>query len=362
MSEISHRKAHHLELCATDHVAFRAKSTLFEEVDLLHDPFPELCIEELDTSCELLGKRLAAPIVIASMSGGTEEAVQFNRDLATVAEERQIAMGLGSMRPMIAGGEDTAGFFLRDRAPSILLLGNLGLMQARALSAAQIDGLLDQVGADALCLHLNPAQERIQPGGDRDFRGGIATLGRLSAELKRPIIAKETGCGIGRSAALRAREAGVRWLDLSGAGGTSWVGVEALRAEGVSQRLGRTFWDWGIPTAACLVQVEGLGMGAIATGGVATGLDVARAVALGAKAAGLARPFLHAHRVRGIEGIRELVDELVEGLRTAMLLTGCRDLSALRGCALALGPQLQAWIPEGSPLLSRVVNPRLRGV
>ena len=355
--DIAQRKAHHLDLCATDDVQFRGKTTLLEQVDFLHDPFPELDIDEIDTSVEVLGKTLSAPILIAAMSGGTKEAVQFNKDLAVVAEERQIAMGLGSMRPLIVPGRITDGFFLREQAPTILLLGNLGLVQAGEMTTAKIQSLVEEVGADAICLHLNPAQERIQPGGDRNFKGALETLHRLSTGLSVKVIAKETGCGISRSAAERARAAGVEWLDVSGAGGTSWVGVEAMRAEGISGKVGQTYWDWGIPTAASLVQVSDLRLGVFATGGIRHGLDVARAIALGGRAAGVARAFLHAHRDGGIDGIRRFVDELVEGLKTAMLLTGSKNLAALRQCPLVLGPTLQAWIPQTSPLWNRVVNP-----
>lgn len=358
-SEIDTRKAHHLDLCATDAVAFQGKTTLLDEVDLLHDPFPELSFEELDTSVEVLGKRLAAPLIIASMSGGTEEAVRFNLDLARVAQERQIGMGLGSMRPLTVEGRDTRGFLLREVAPTALLLGNLGLVQARDMKTEEVAALLAQVGADALCLHLNPAQERIQPGGDRDFRGGLDTVRRLARGLKVPVIAKETGCGFSRHAARRAITYGARWIDLSGAGGTSWVGVETLRATGVAQEVGKTFWDWGVPTAASLVQVSDLDVGIIATGGIRHGLDVARALSLGADAVGVARLFLTTWRAGGLGAVNTLVDTLIEGLKTAMLLTGSRTVGDLHQAPLVLGPNLQAWIPSGSPVRTRVVNPMM---
>ena len=185
----------------------------------------------------------------------------------------------------------------------------------------------------------------------------MRALGRVSRGLGIPVVIKETGCGLSRHAAKVALDHGVEWVDVSGAGGTSWVGVEALRAKGMNASLGAQFWDWGIPTAASLVQLADLPIKAIATGGIRHGLDVARAIALGAHAVGLARPFLMAHNAGGIEGLRRFLEELIEGLKTAMLLTGSQNLEALRRCPLILGPTLQGWVPKGSPIINRIVNP-----
>jgi isopentenyl-diphosphate delta-isomerase len=214
-------------------------------------------------------------------------------------------------------------------------------VQAASTPTAGVATLVEAVGADALCVHLNPAQELVQPGGDRDFRGGLEAFTRLVRELPVPVVAKETGCGISRTVARRLRDVGVQTFDVSGAGGTSWVKVEALRADGDERALGDDFADWGIPTAAAVASVRDLGVSVIASGGIRSGLDVAKAFALGAHAAGVALPVFRAYRTGGADAVADYVRRLVGGLRTAMVLTGCRDLSALRTTRLVLGNRLR---------------------
>lgn len=352
MSTIGQRKADHLALCATDEVAFKDKTTLLGDVRLVHDALPDLDARAIDTSCQLLGKKLRAPIVIAAMTGGTEEAARVNRELASIAEERGYGFGLGSQRAMHVRAESAPTYAVREVAPKTLLLGNVGVVQARAMKTSEVQALVDGVGADALCIHLNPAMELVQPGGDRDFTGGLETIARLVRELHVPVVVKETGCGLSRSVGKRLRSVGVRHVDVSGAGGTSWVGVETKRAEaaedGAARALGAALWDWGIPTAASVGMMAPLGFTTIvATGGIATGLDVARAIALGATAAGIARPALKALSSGGREGVNAFFDAVENELRAAMLLTGSRDLDALRAAPRVLGSDLRTWIAEG---------------
>jgi len=341
---ISDRKRSHLELCEGEAVEFAGKTTLFEEVDLVHDALPELAVDEVDVGTTLLGKRLRAPLLITGMTGGTEEASAINRALAQVAEEQGIAFGLGSQRAMQRAPSLAYTFEVRAHAPTTLVLANLGVVQAGALATAEVERLVRSVGADALCLHLNPAQELIQPGGDRDFRGGLDTIRRLVGELPLPVVVKETGCGISRRVGERLASAGVRTIDVSGAGGTSWVKVEALRAGAPERELGALFADWGIPTAASLLALRGSGLDVIASGGVRSGLDVARAIALGARAAGVALPVFRAFRKGGQQAAAEFIARLVAGLRTAMVLTGARDVEALGRVPVVLGSRLQGWV------------------
>jgi len=355
MPEHSPRKADHLDLCATDQVAFRERTNLLEQVDLVHDALPELALSEVDPSTELCGKRLAAPVVIAAMTGGLERAEAINRDLAAVAEDRGIGFAFGSMRPLVETGTEL-GYLVRDVAPRALVLGNIGVVQARDLSTEDLGRVVERAGCDALCVHLNPAMELIQPEGDRDFRGGLETIARLCRELPVPVVVKETGCGLSRSVGRRLREVGVRWVDTSGAGGTSWVGVESLRA----RREPGPMWDWGIPTAASVVQLGGLGLEVVATGGVSTGLDVARALALGAVAGGIARPFLHAWSRDGRRGADQLAGAVIDEVRAVLLLTGSRTVAELQSRPLVLGPDLAAWLPADSPLRGRLVAPGVR--
>lgn len=352
MTTIGQRKADHLALCATDEVAFKGKTTLLSDVRFVHDALPDLDAASLDTSCVVLKKRLRAPIVIAAMTGGTEEASRVNRELARIAEERGYGFGLGSQRAMHVRAESAPTYAVRDVAPETLVLGNVGVVQARAMKTSEVEALVSGIRADALCIHLNPAMELVQPGGDRDFTGGLDAIERLVRELSVPVVVKETGCGLSRRVGERLKSAGVRHVDVSGAGGTSWVGVETKRAEaandGRARALGEALWDWGIPTAASVGMMAPLGFATIiATGGIATGLDVARAIALGASAAGIARPALKALTAGGRDAVNGLFDAVENELRAAMLLTGSKDLAALRRAPRVLGSELRAWLAEG---------------
>ena len=343
--DISQRKKDHLALCAGDKVGFREKTSLFEQAELVHCALPEMHADEVDSKVELLGKTLSAPVVISAMTGGTDEAAEINKDLAQVAEELGLAIGLGSQRAMFERPATAWTFEVRDRAPEVLLFGNLGLVQARKMSTAEIRKLCEEVGADALCIHLNPAMEIVQPGGDRDFGGGLELFRRLHAELGVPVIAKETGCGLSRGVAQMIRSTGVRHFDVSGSGGTSWVAVEAHRATEEEKALAEELWDWGIPTAASVLQLRGLGVQAIATGGLRTGTHVAKAVALGAVAGGLAAPVLKAHRAGGVDGARTFLQGVIKTVRALMLLTGSRTIADLQRAPLILGPDLARWQP-----------------
>lgn len=346
-TDISQRKQDHIDLCATGDVGFRAKTTLFEEIELVHDALPELSIDEVDTSVTLFGKRLSAPIVIAAMTGGTEKARSINLELARIADEEGYGFGLGSQRAMLdttAGRDPT--YDVRAVAPRALVLGNIGGVQAKSSGVAALADLVGRVQADALCVHLNPAMEIVQPGGDRDFRGVVDILGDLVEELGVPVVAKETGCGIGPATARKIAGAGVRHVDVSGAGGTSWVAVEMMRAEGEAKHLGVVFRDWGVPTAASVVvaaQVRPRFETIIATGGVASGVDIAKAIALGAHAGGIARPTLQALTEGGPEGARAFLKRVRQEIASVMLLVGARTPAELRGADCILGEHLDRW-------------------
>ncbi len=349
MSSISDRKDDHLTLCASKPVGFRTKTTLLEEVQFVHNALPELAVSDVSLETRLLKWTLRAPIVIAGMTGGTPEAARVNRSLAQVAEQRGYAFGVGSQRAMhVSEGRDQT-YAVRDVAPSALILGNIGVVQARELSTARIEELVQRIGADALCVHLNPAMELIQKGGDRDFRLGLETIKRLVNELDRPVVIKETGCGLSHDVAMRLHAIGVQHVDVSGAGGTSWVGVETMRAENAHDNqtaaLGDLLWDWGIPTGVSTFWMRSAGMQTvIATGGIAHGLDVARALALGATAAGVARPALQALHDGGTDAVHALFEGVETQLRAAMLLTGSKTVFDLQKARVVLGPTLREWL------------------
>ncbi len=341
---IHERKADHLDLCRSDRVEFRAATTLLECVKLLHQSLPELAVDEVTTEVELLGRRLRAPVVIAAMTGGHEQAASINRTLATVAGERGLGFGLGSQRAMQRDPSMRWTYRVREWAPDVLLLGNIGVVQARETPTKELETLVGDVGADALCVHLNPAMELIQSDGDRDFRGCVRTLARLSEELSVPVVAKETGNGLSPQTIEKLVAAGVRYVDTSGAGGTSWVGVEALRAEGVRRATGHCLWDWGIPTAPSIHYASQAGLTTIATGGIRSGLDAARAIALGAHAAGIARPLLEAFTEEGEDGVCRYLDQVLHELHSVMLLSGARSIEELRRAPKIVSGELTAWL------------------
>ncbi|HEX6239474.1 MAG TPA: type 2 isopentenyl-diphosphate Delta-isomerase [Polyangiales bacterium] len=343
-TSIQRRKDDHLDLCATDEVAFRGTTTLLERVQLVHQSLPDLHVDAIDTSVRLLGKTLKLPLVIAAMTGGTERAAEVNRDLAALAEAHGLGFGLGSQRTMQRQPETAWTYQVRQWAPTTLIFGNMGVVQARELPTRDIAKVVSDIGADALCVHLNPAQEIVQPGGDRDFRGGVETYRRLASELSVPVIGKETGCGISYQTALKLRSAGVSNVDTSGAGGTSWVGVETLRAEGDQARLGNLLWDWGVPTAASVHACVKAGLTTIATGGIQSGVDAARALALGASAVGIARPLLQAHVRGGKAEAERFILQIANEIRAVMLLSGAPDIQALRSVPRLIHSPLREWM------------------
>ncbi|MDQ3299652.1 MAG: type 2 isopentenyl-diphosphate Delta-isomerase, partial [Myxococcota bacterium] len=265
---IAKRKSDHLEVAASGRADF-AKSTLLEHVHLVHQALPELALDEIGLATELVGKTLRAPLVITGMTGGTAEAAAVNRDLAIAAQAAGIALGLGSQRAMAEHPELAASYQVRDVAPDVVLLGNVGGVQALAMGPARVIELAKQIGADALAIHLNPGQELIQEAGDRDFRGVLDAIARIVEASPIPVIVKETGCGLSVEAARALVGAGVHTVDVAGAGGTSWVAVEAVRAADGSDAasLGGELWDWGVPTAVSVAACVRANLTVIASGG-----------------------------------------------------------------------------------------------
>jgi isopentenyl-diphosphate delta-isomerase len=342
------RKRDHLELCASDRVAYRSKTTLLEQVELLHRALPEIDFDEIDLSVELAGKRLDAPLWISAMTGGAEGAARLNRSLAELAAERGLGFCLGSMRPMLtdpARGED---FQVRGIAPEILVLGNVGATELVRGGVRPVIDALAAVDADGLTVHLNPVMELIQPGGDTDFKGAVAAIAALVEEAgELAVVVKETGCGLSFSDLVLLRDAGVVRVEVAGSGGTSWIGVETLRASGRKQRLGEMLWDWGVPTAVTTAWAVELGFEVVASGGIRSGLDIARALALGARLAGVAAPLIRADADGGTAAIGELLDDLTEGLRHVMLACGAATPIELATQPRVIGAELARWIEAG---------------
>lgn len=353
MSDIYQRKRDHIDLCNTGDVGPGGHRGLFEELWLVHDAMPELSMADLDTSTRLLDHPLKAPVMVTGMTGGPPEAGRINRGLARVCERLGLAFGVGSQR-IITKAEASAGTFaVRDVAPEVVLFGNIGINQARDFGIDSVRALMDRIGADYLAVHLNPAMELVQPGADADsdFSRGYETIARLVDALDGRVLVKECGTGLSPRVVRRLHAAGVRAVDVSGSGGTSWIKVEALRAKGALADLGLLFADWGIPTAAATAMAAGVGPQVVASGGVGDGLTGGKALALGADVVGCARPVLQAfldEEHGGEEGATAFLERFIQGIRMVMALTGCRTPAALRAAPRIVGPRLAAWIEQGA--------------
>jgi isopentenyl-diphosphate delta-isomerase len=345
---IARRKADHIEVAASGRADFAARTTLLDEVELVHQSLPELAMDDIDLSTTMAGLRLRVPLVITGMTGGTQDAGTINRDLARAAARVGAAFGVGSQRAMAEHPELEPTFQVKASAPDVVLIGNIGVVQAGQLGLARVAELARRIGADAMAVHLNPAQEMIQDRGDRDFRGAIDTIAALIDALPVPVIVKETGCGLSPQAAARLRAIGVTTVDVAGAGGTSWTAVETERAapDSDAQALGRELWDWGLPTAVSTAACAAAGLEVIASGGLRTGLDVVRALALGARAGGMAAPILRAQRAGGEDAAVQLLERLLAVIRAGLLLTGCRRPADLASAPRHLGPSLRGWLAD----------------
>ncbi len=327
------RKAEHIRICLESDVQFQTQGSGFHRYQFTHSCLPELDYQEIDITTNLLGKQLGAPILISSMTGGTAQAKEINYRLAEVAQEYKLAMGVGSQRVAIEQPQIADTFQVRQIAPDILLLANLGAVQLNyRYDIDQCVRAVELLQADALILHLNPLQECIQPQGDTNFKGLLDRIATICDRLPVPVIIKEVGNGISAPMAQQLITAGVSGIDVAGAGGTSWAKVESERAKtALQRRLGQTFADWGIPTAECITSIRQIApkLPLIASGGLKNGLDIAKAIALGADVGGLALPFLQAADLSPA-AVSELVQILMAEIQTVLFCTGNANLTALQ--------------------------------
>ena len=333
MRETQTRKADHIRICLDEDVQFHGVTNGLEGYRFTHCCLPELNRSEIDIRTKFLGKWLGAPLLISSMTGGTEQAKTINFRLAEVAQHYKLAMGVGSQRVAVENPQVADTFAVRSHAPDILLFANLGAVQLNySYGLAECLRVIDLLEADALILHLNPLQECIQPKGDTNFKGLIDKINILCSKLPVPVIVKEVGNGISAVMAQKLLDAGVTAIDVAGAGGTSWAKVESERALNIQQRrLGQTFANWGLPTAECITSIRAIApeIPLIASGGLRDGLDVAKAIALGADIAGLALPFLQA-AAESTDAVESLVQLLSAEITTVLFCTGNANLSQLK--------------------------------
>ena len=336
LTKTQKRKKEHLEICLDTESVTSASGTGLNRYRFVHNALPELDIDEIDLSTTFLGKRLQAPILISSMTGGFDLARKVNRNLAAAAQRLGLAMGVGSQRVAVEEPSAAASFEVRDVAPDILLLGNLGAVQLNyGYTVEQCRRAVSMIGADALILHLNVLQEAVQLEGNRNFKGLGEKIAAVCRDLEVPVIAKEVGNGISVDAATRLQRAGVKALDVAGYGGTSWSAVEAQRAVKQGKRPDTAIAAWGIPTEEAIVSVRQAlpDIQLIASGGVRSGVDIAKAIALGADLGAFGQPLLAA-ALESSAKVIEFIAGVIHELKVSMLCVGAVDLTALRKAPL----------------------------
>jgi isopentenyl-diphosphate Delta-isomerase len=331
---IAKRKQRHIRVSLEENVDSDIP-TGFGDVSLVHRAVPEIDLKDVDASTELFGKRLSAPLIISAITGGTEEAERINRTLATVAGRLGVGIGVGSQRIAIQQPDVKRTFsVVREAAPKALVIANIGCPQlSLGWGAKEAKNAVEMVDADALAIHMNPLQEAVQVGGDTNYTGIVRKVKALTKSLGVPVVMKETGAGISYEDALRLDSAGAAGFEISGLGGTSWAAVEHHIAkevgEGRMEYLGKALWNWGIPTVCSLVEVRAATKGkVIASGGLRNGLDAAKALALGADAVGIAKPFLQ-KAMEGEDALQKHIETIIEETRICMFLSGARNVAEM---------------------------------
>jgi isopentenyl-diphosphate delta-isomerase len=352
MSEkIKARKLDHLTISLTKKVESN-KPPGFNDVTLIHNALPEINKNEIDLSINLFGCKLNAPLIIEPMTGGTFKAIKINASLAEAAEKLKIGIGVGSQRAALEDPSLKKTYtIVREKASTTLVLANIGCSQILGEEGIEkAREAVEMINANALTIHLNSLQESIQPEGETKFKGVLNAISQVIKKLNVPVIIKETGAGISMEVAKKLENIGVKFVDIAGLGGTSWASVEYYRAKANSNKileaLGKTFWDWGIPTVASLIEVKSsTKIKVIASGGIRTGLDAAKSIALGAEAVGLALPLLK-HAIKGVKQTMQFLKIIIEELKTAMFLTGSKNLIELKNVPVVISGETAIWLFE----------------
>jgi isopentenyl-diphosphate delta-isomerase len=332
---IKQRKKEGIVIPLTRNVQAKESSTYLQYVKLIHNALPEIDFDAVQTNQKFLGHHFKAPIIIDSMTGGTPEATKINSRLSLAAEKFGLGMGLGSQRAGLLSSELAETYSIaRSNAPNAFLVANIGGAQlSKGLKIKEIKDMIEMIEANALVVHLNPLQELIQPEGEPKYSGVLSKIKEICTNFDIPIIVKEVGAGISMEVAKRLQSAGVSAINVAGSGGTSWAGVEKLRAETAHDsnkiNLGELFWDWGIPTAVSLIEVrKSVKIPVIASGGIRNGLEIAKCIALGANMCGMAFPFLR-HASKSLESLYGFTNRTLIELRGAMFLVGSKNINQL---------------------------------
>lgn len=349
MSGIEKRKLRHIRVSLEEEVETDI-ATGFEDIRLIHRALPEIDLDKVSIETTFYGKKLAAPLIISAITGGTDEAKEINAVLAEVAEEKQIGISVGSQRIAVAQPETVPTFsIVREKAPTTFVMGNLGCPQlSLGWGVDEAKKCIDMIKADALALHMNPLQEAVQVDGDTNYHGVYKKITKLSKKLEKPLIMKETGAGIAWEDAAKMQKAGAKGLEISGVGGTSWSAVEYHIAKEVGKKdmeyLGGALWNWGIPTAISVIETtQKTNLNVIASGGIRTGVEIVKSLALGADMGGMAKPFLE-KAVKGKEALSQYIDDIIREIRVAMFLVGARNIDDLGKVPVLVMGRTAEWL------------------
>ncbi len=348
--EVSKRKLNHLRICLTRDVKPKKLTTGFEDVYLVHNALPELDLEEIDTSATFFGYKFSFPVFIAAMTGGVKAALKVNANLAEAAEKLGLGMGVGSQRAALENPKLRESFkIVREKAPNIFIAANIGAAQlTKGYGVDEALKIVEMVNANALAIHLNPLHEVLQVEGEAMFNGVLRKIDELKKSLNLPIIVKETGSGVSAETVKKLEEAGVDCIDIGGGGGISWAAVEYYRARGVEKKVKQalclTFWDWGIPTAVSLIEAaKSTRLPIIATGGIRSGVDVAKSLALGAQLAGVASPLLKP-AFKGVNAVIWHLRVMSEELKISMFLAGKKSVEELKEAPVVILGRTFEWL------------------
>jgi len=343
------RKVEHIRICLGDQVQARKVTAGFEDIHLVHRALPEVDKAKITLATTFLGKKFNAPIIVGAMTGGTEEAVQINSAIAQAIEKLGLGMGLGSQRAAIENSNLERTYSVaREKAPNAFLIANIGGVQlVHGYGVKEVKRIVEMIDADAVAIHLNALQEAVQPEGQTNFKGVLAKIAEIAGAIDQPVIVKETGAGISAEDSNALEKAGVAAIDIGGVGGTSFAAVEYYRApkkDELPPSVGELFWDWGIPTAISLVEAtQTVKLPIIASGGVRSGIDIAKSLALNADMASIVQPILQT-AVKGAKETEQKLQCLIDELRNAMFLTGAEKIVDLANMPVVITGKTAEWL------------------